>query len=113
MSTCTRTEPRCFGPSGGSIVALVKPQFEAGRGATNRGVVRDPAVHRQVLEDVARHAADIGLVPLGVVASPLLGPQGNREFFLHLGVGHPRVGGQAAGLLRVALGEAIGRVTGG
>ena len=104
---------RCFGPSGGSIVALVKPQFEAGRGATDRGVVRDPAVHRQVLEDVARHAADIGLVPLGVVASPLLGPQGNREFFLHLGVGHPRVGGQAAGLLRVALGEAIGRVTGG
>src|SRR5436309_13166458 len=49
---------RCFGPSDGSIVSLVKPQFEAGRGATNRGVVSDPAVHRQVLEDVARHAAD-------------------------------------------------------
>jgi 23S rRNA (cytidine1920-2'-O)/16S rRNA (cytidine1409-2'-O)-methyltransferase len=81
----------CFGPAGGSIVALVKPQFEAGRGATDRGVVRDPAVHRQVLEEVARHAVGIGLMPLGVAASPLLGPQGNREFFLHIGVGHEAV----------------------
>ncbi len=74
----------CFGPAGGRIVALVKPQFEAGRKNVPGGVVRDPAVHRHTLESVARYALSIGLGLRNAVASPLLGPAGNREFFLEL-----------------------------
>ena len=71
---------------GGEIVALVKPQFEAGPRRAAGGVVRDPAVHRDVLDAVAAFAASIGLQVRGEVPSPLLGPAGNREFFLHLAV---------------------------
>ena len=73
---------RCFGPDGGRIVALVKPQFEAGKGRAPGGVVRDPAVHLEVLERASRHGLGLGLGLAGVVASPLLGPSGNREFFI-------------------------------
>ncbi len=76
-----------FGSAGGTIVALVKPQFEAGRAAARGGVVRDPAVHLEVLERVAARAKELGLTVRDAVASPLLGPEGNREFFLHLEVG--------------------------
>ena len=69
---------------GGLLVVLVKPQFEAGRRDAPRGVVRDPAVHEAVLRRVVRGVQDIGLTPIGLVASPLLGPDGNREFFLAL-----------------------------
>lgn len=72
---------------GGAIVALVKPQFEAGRGRTERGVVRDPAVHREVLERVIASAAEQRLGTRAVIASPILGPQGNREFLIHLAIG--------------------------
>jgi len=72
------------------VVALVKPQFEVGRGAVGKGgVVRDPALHRSVLESLAATAADLGLFVWGLTASPLLGPMGNREFWLHL---RPEVG---------------------
>jgi 23S rRNA (cytidine1920-2'-O)/16S rRNA (cytidine1409-2'-O)-methyltransferase len=71
----------CLRP-GGRVVALVKPQFEAGRGRAPGGVVRDPAVHREVLAAALEHARAAGLAPRGLVASPLLGPAGNREFFL-------------------------------
>lgn len=86
-----------FGPAGGSIVALVKPQFEAGRGQVPGGVVRDPTVHRATVERVVSAATDLGLVPLDVVASPILGPEGNREFLLHLGVRGPLRGAEARG----------------
>jgi 23S rRNA (cytidine1920-2'-O)/16S rRNA (cytidine1409-2'-O)-methyltransferase len=66
------------------IVALVKPQFEAGRGRTDHGVVRDPAIHRDVLERVVEAAQALGLGARAVIASPILGPEGNREFLLHL-----------------------------
>jgi len=79
----------CFGPSGGRIVPLVKPQFEAGRDSAGGGVVRDPAVHLAVLERVAEQARALGLGVAGAIASPLLGPQGNREFLLDLRVGRP------------------------
>jgi 23S rRNA (cytidine1920-2'-O)/16S rRNA (cytidine1409-2'-O)-methyltransferase len=72
---------------GGSIVALVKPQFEAGRGRTDHGVVRDPAVHREVLERVVGNAARSGLGTRAVLASPITGPEGNREFLIHLAPG--------------------------
>jgi 23S rRNA (cytidine1920-2'-O)/16S rRNA (cytidine1409-2'-O)-methyltransferase len=75
-----------MGP-GGHIVALVKPQFEAGKGRTDNGVVRDPAIHREVLERVVAEAASLGLGTRAVVASPILGPEGNREFLVHLAPG--------------------------
>jgi 23S rRNA (cytidine1920-2'-O)/16S rRNA (cytidine1409-2'-O)-methyltransferase len=78
-----------FGPAGGSIVALVKPQFEAGRSQVKGGVVRNPAVHLEVLERVAAQAASAGLAVADAVASPIAGPAGNREFLLHLLVGPP------------------------
>ena len=73
--------------AGGRIVALVKPQFEAGRGRTDHGVVRDPAVHRAVLARVVVEAAAIGLGARGLIGSPITGPAGNREVLLHLGPG--------------------------
>jgi 23S rRNA (cytidine1920-2'-O)/16S rRNA (cytidine1409-2'-O)-methyltransferase len=72
------------------IVALVKPQFEAGKGRTERGVVKDPALHREVLERAAAFAATLGLGARDLIASPLLGPEGNREFLVHLANGPSR-----------------------
>ncbi len=69
----------------GDLVALVKPQFEAGREAVGKGgLVRDPQVHEQVLEDVARAADAAGLRRVAMTPSPITGARGNREFFLHL-----------------------------
>jgi 23S rRNA (cytidine1920-2'-O)/16S rRNA (cytidine1409-2'-O)-methyltransferase len=66
------------------LVALVKPQFEVGRGQVGKGgVVRAAEQHRAVLRRLAEFASARGLGPRGVVASPLRGPKGNREFFLH------------------------------
>ncbi len=77
----------CFDPTvGGPIVVLVKPQFEAGRGRTQGGVVRDPEIHREVLDRVALAAAERGLLPRALIASPVVGAEGNREFLLHLDV---------------------------
>jgi 23S rRNA (cytidine1920-2'-O)/16S rRNA (cytidine1409-2'-O)-methyltransferase len=69
----------------GDVVALIKPQFEAGRDQVGRrGVVRDPAVHEAVLRGTLAEAAASGLVPLAVTASPLVGPAGNIEYLVHL-----------------------------
>ncbi|HET9029463.1 MAG TPA: TlyA family RNA methyltransferase [Candidatus Aquilonibacter sp.] len=76
---------RAYLRSHGSIVALVKPQFEAGRERLGTGgVVRDPAVHRAILREVRDAAADLGLAIVALDASPLLGPAGNREFLAEL-----------------------------
>lgn len=70
---------------GGQIVALVKPQFEAGREQIDKGgVVRDPKIHRRVLNELLVWAEAEGLSPQGLIPSPLLGPKGNREFLLWL-----------------------------
>ena len=67
--------------AGGAVIALVKPQFEVGRGEVPRGgVVRDPAAHRAVLLAVAEAAADAGLVAEDLIVSPITGGDGNREF---------------------------------
>jgi 23S rRNA (cytidine1920-2'-O)/16S rRNA (cytidine1409-2'-O)-methyltransferase len=71
----------------GQIVALVKPQFEAGRGRTDHGVVRDPELHREVLQRTVERARAVGLGSRAVIASPLTGPDGNREFLIHLAPG--------------------------
>lgn len=71
--------------SPGRVVALVKPQFEAGRSQVGKGgVVRDPAVHRQVLLNIIAFAGDINLEPFGLAVSPITGPAGNHEFLLGL-----------------------------
>jgi 23S rRNA (cytidine1920-2'-O)/16S rRNA (cytidine1409-2'-O)-methyltransferase len=71
--------------AGGVAIALVKPQFEAGRTRLGAGgVVRDPATHREVLLELRAALGDLGLVPVGLTASPLIGPAGNREFLLEL-----------------------------
>ena len=70
---------------GGRIVALVKPQFEVGKGRVGKGgVVREAALHAEVLTELQRGVVELGLVIDGVLTSPLLGPAGNREFFLAL-----------------------------
>jgi len=75
-----------FEPAGGDLIPLVKPQFEAGRGETRGGVVRDAAVHARVLREVEDAARSAGLMPVASIPSPILGPEGNREFLLHLRV---------------------------
>ena len=70
---------------GADVVALVKPQFEAGRREVGKGgLVRDPAVHGRVVEEVAAAADTLGLERAGTAESPIAGAEGNREFLLHL-----------------------------
>jgi 23S rRNA (cytidine1920-2'-O)/16S rRNA (cytidine1409-2'-O)-methyltransferase len=69
---------------GWQALVLVKPQFEAGRGESTKGVVRDAAVQRRVVHSVAEAALGWGAETAGVVDSGLPGPKGNREFVLYL-----------------------------
>ena len=69
---------------GADIVALVKPQFEAGREEVRKGVIRDAAVHARVLAEVTHAAAAVGLAKLGTDTSPITGQKGNVEFLMHL-----------------------------
>jgi 23S rRNA (cytidine1920-2'-O)/16S rRNA (cytidine1409-2'-O)-methyltransferase len=71
---------------GGEILPMVKPQFELSPREVPKGVVRDPALRAAAVERVADHARSLGLAVLGTVESPLVGPSGNHEFFLHLQV---------------------------
>ncbi len=67
------------------VVALVKPQFEAGRDEVGKGgLVTDPAIHERVVEHVTQEATAHGLERVGMTPSPITGATGNREFFLHL-----------------------------
>lgn len=69
----------------GHVACLVKPQFEAGREKVGKkGVVRDPAVHREVLEHFLEHAKDSGFTVLGLTYSPIRGPEGNIEYLGYL-----------------------------
>jgi 23S rRNA (cytidine1920-2'-O)/16S rRNA (cytidine1409-2'-O)-methyltransferase len=69
--------------SGAKLVALVKPQFEAGRAEVGKGgVVRDPAIHERVCAEAAEWVASQGWSVLGVAESPITGPEGNVEFLL-------------------------------
>jgi 23S rRNA (cytidine1920-2'-O)/16S rRNA (cytidine1409-2'-O)-methyltransferase len=70
---------------GGDVVALVKPQFEAGRERLGGGgVVREPSVRRDILLETLAAIDALGVVPVGVMRSPLVGPAGNVEFFVHV-----------------------------
>jgi len=69
----------------GAVVALIKPQFEAGRDKVGKkGVVRDPATHREVINNVIKIAVVHQLTPLGLTYSPVKGPEGNIEYLLYL-----------------------------
>ncbi len=71
-------------------VALIKPQFEAGKDQVGKGgVVRDEAVRQRVVQDILDIAADLGFSPQGVIPSPLTGPAGNREYLAHFRRGAP------------------------
>jgi 23S rRNA (cytidine1920-2'-O)/16S rRNA (cytidine1409-2'-O)-methyltransferase len=73
----------------GDILALIKPQFEAGKKDVSRGdgVIRDPEIHRQVLTDILNYAQEEGFAIQGLIKSPLLGPKGNAEFLVWLNFG--------------------------
>ncbi len=73
---------------GGEVLALVKPQFEVGKGKVGKGgVVRDPALQREAVAKVTAAARALGFAVSPAFASPLKGPKGNQEYFLHL-TGH-------------------------
>jgi 23S rRNA (cytidine1920-2'-O)/16S rRNA (cytidine1409-2'-O)-methyltransferase len=70
---------------GGSIIALIKPQFEVGKGKVGKGgVVRSTDEHERVIREIKDAAVGLGLGVEGVIESPLLGPKGNKEFLIHL-----------------------------
>ena len=64
------------------LVALIKPQFEAGRAHVKKGIVRDAAVHAAVCDDIAAFAVSLGWDVIGVMPSPIEGGEGNREFLM-------------------------------
>jgi 23S rRNA (cytidine1920-2'-O)/16S rRNA (cytidine1409-2'-O)-methyltransferase len=64
------------------LVALIKPQFEAGRAQAKKGIVRDPEVHQAVCDDISAFVTGLGWTVLGVIPSPVTGGDGNREFLL-------------------------------
>ena len=76
---------------GGEVACLIKPQFEAGREKVGKkGVIRDPAVHLEVLESFLRHAKENNFTVLGITYSPIRGPEGNIEY-----LGYLKKGGEA------------------
>ncbi len=88
----------------GEVLALIKPQFEAGRreSAKHKGVIRDQAVHQAILVEVLSFAQEQGLGVRGLLRSPVLGPKGNVEFLVWLGVGSEP--GDVQALVEQALG---------
>lgn len=71
--------------TGGEMVCLIKPQFEAGKGKVGKhGVVREPEIHREVIAKILDHADSIGFTVLNLDFSPVRGPEGNIEYLLHI-----------------------------
>jgi len=64
------------------LIALIKPQFEAGRSNVKKGIVRDPAVHAAVCDEIAAFVASLGWKVDGVIPSPIDGGEGNKEFLI-------------------------------
>ena len=70
------------------ILALIKPQFEVGKGRVGKGgVVRDPLLHDEVIKDLSDFFSGLGLEPEAIIPSPILGPKGNKEFIISLKYG--------------------------
>lgn len=84
-----------FLKQGGEILCLIKPQFEVGKGEVGKGgVVRDAKLHQKVVDRISQFCRELGLGVGEVIESPLLGPKGNKEFFIHLRKGSARWGKQ-------------------
>jgi 23S rRNA (cytidine1920-2'-O)/16S rRNA (cytidine1409-2'-O)-methyltransferase len=67
----------------GDLLCLIKPQFEVGKGEVGKGgVVRDSKLHQKVVDRISQFGRELGLTVVGVIESPLLGPKGNKEFFI-------------------------------
>lgn len=107
---------KVFGPvrallaENAEVVCLIKPQFEAGRQQVGKkGVVRDPSIHREVIDKVLSYAKDAGLYPAHLGYSPVKGPEGNIEYLLHLYNAQPSdapcVEGQVEETVQAAHGE--------
>ena len=95
----------------GEIACLIKPQFEAGREKVGKkGVVRDPAVHQEVIEKVRDYAMSISMEPCHLSFSPIKGPEGNIEYLLHLKK-HPE-GIQVSDSLQVSVEEVVSQAHG-
>lgn len=76
----------CLTPDA-DCIALIKPQFEVGKGEVGRGgIVTDPEQHKRVLREITQAAIESRFQPAGVIESPILGAEGNREFLMHLRV---------------------------
>ncbi len=74
-----------FLKGGGDLLCLIKPQFEVGKGEVGKGgVVKDSKLHEKVVDRISQFSRGLGLNVRGVIESPLLGPKGNKEFFIHL-----------------------------
>ncbi len=74
-----------FLKEGGDLLCLIKPQFEVEKGEVGKGgVVRDPKLHQKVIDRIAQFSKGLGLKGGEVIESPILGPKGNKEFFIHL-----------------------------
>jgi 23S rRNA (cytidine1920-2'-O)/16S rRNA (cytidine1409-2'-O)-methyltransferase len=79
---------------GGMIIALIKPQFEVGRGQVGKhGVVSDPSLHRSVVEKITSLCGQLQLNEVTTCESPLLGPAGNKEFFVFARISRNRDSG--------------------
>ena len=94
-----------FGDENGQTIALIKPQFEAGRkaAAVHAGVIKDEAVHQRVLDETLTQAMDLGFWPVGLIASPIKGPKGNVEFLADLRIKPPVKKIDLSGLIQDAL----------
>jgi len=94
-----------FANGEGQTVALIKPQFEAGRkaAAVHAGVIKDEAVHRKVLQDTLDEALNLGFWPVGLIASPIKGPKGNVEFLVDLRLAKPTQKPDLEAMIRTAL----------
>lgn len=74
-----------FLKNGGAILGLIKPQFEVGKGEVGKGgVVKNGVLHQKVIDRISEFCQSLSLNVLGVIESPLLGPKGNKEFFIYL-----------------------------
>lgn len=97
-----------FAEHTGEVVALIKPQFEAGRAEVSRGdgVIHDPLIHRRVLDEILVFARAEGYAIRGLIRSPLKGPKGNTEFLGHLRLDEaPSL--EPAGLIESALADTL------
>lgn len=75
----------CLLPESALIIALIKPQFEVGKGQVGKGgVVRDPLLHKRVVQEIRQFCNDLGWNVAGSIPSPILGPKGNKEFLIYM-----------------------------